>query len=122
VSPEAKEPIKAAVHEFTHLILGHTRTMFGDIETMEQRRRQREFAAESTAYLVMKELNQLTEDSATESITYITDWLGEDQPTDRDIRSIFLATNDILNAGHTRPQFGAGWSTFMRGTDLEWLL
>lgn len=58
-----------------------------------------EFQAEATAYLTMNELEQLDEQTATKSRGYIQGWLEGEQPPDKAIREVFVATDRILKAG-----------------------
>ncbi|MEB4210959.1 ArdC family protein [Mycobacterium sp. 94-17] len=92
VSPVAAYPAKTLLHELAHLMLGHCAS--GD----ETHRGVKEFEAESTAYLVAKELGLVSWDPA-ESRAYIQRWLGDTEVTENNISRVFAAVNKILTAG-----------------------
>jgi antirestriction protein ArdC len=92
INPTAVYPAKTLLHELAHLILGHCKD--GD----HTHRGVAEFEAESTAYLVAKELELLDWDTA-ESRAYIQTWLGGTEVTDDHVQRIFAAVNKILTAG-----------------------
>jgi hypothetical protein len=97
LNPVAVHPLKTTFHEMGHIILGHTvATSFGEYS---QHRGKMEFGAEAVAYLAMNELQQMDEETASHSRGYLQHWLGTEQPTDREIRLVFAATDQILKAG-----------------------
>jgi antirestriction protein ArdC len=91
LNPMAAYPAKTLLHELAHLMLGHCKG--GD----HTHRGVAEFEAESTAYLVAKELELLGWDTA-ESRAYIQTWLGGTEVTDDHVQRIFAAVNKILTA------------------------
>lgn len=105
VNPAAVYPVKTRIHEMAHVVLGHTTSHNGDV-ALEYDRGIRELEAEGTAYLTMTELGLTEFFNPSESRAYIQGWIGGDEVPDRSIRSIFKATNAILNAGY--PEQGAG--------------
>lgn len=58
-----------------------------------------EFGPETTAYLVLNELELLSEEEAAVSRGYVQGWLEGDRPPDAAIRKVFTATDMILQAG-----------------------
>jgi hypothetical protein len=88
---------KTVMHELGHIVLGHT--LPHHFEEYQGHRGVYEFQAEGTAYLVMNELGQLDEETASHSRAYIKHWLGEEQPSDQAIRQVFTAADRILKAG-----------------------
>jgi len=97
INPVSVYPHKTLMHELAHVVLGHTvASIHGEYATHQGIK---EFQAEATAYLVMNELEQLTTDMATVSRGYIQHWLDAEQPTDREIRLVFAATDQILRSG-----------------------
>jgi antirestriction protein ArdC len=108
INPAAKYPTKTLLHELAHLVLGHCRELAEGNGEYETHRGVKEFEAESTAYLVAKELDLIEWDDA-ESRAYIQDWLahdghdpeGSNGPVfdEKNIARIFAAANKILVAG-----------------------
>jgi hypothetical protein len=97
INPIAINPPKTRFHEIGHVVLGHT-TPEGLAE-YQQHRGIMEFQAEATAYLSMKELERLDEDTAFRSRGYVQGWLKGERPPDKAIREVFVATDQILKAG-----------------------
>jgi|SRR5271166_2514682 len=92
INPTAVYPAKTLLHEVAHLMLGHCKD--GD----ETHRGVAEFEAETTAYLVAKEL-QLIDWKSSESRAYIQGWLGGNEVNEDNITRVFAAVNKILTAG-----------------------
>lgn len=97
INPVAAYPMKTLIHELGHIVLGHTAPDAHD--EYQSHRGLKEFQAESTAYLGMNELGALDRMDASESRGYIQHWLSGREPTERDIRQVFTATDKILKAG-----------------------
>ena len=97
INPMAKYPLKTTMHELAHIVLGHTDKEH--IHEYKTHRGIKEFQAEATAYLVMKELEMLEHANASESRAYIQHWLQNEKPEDKAIKQVFKAVNDILTAG-----------------------
>jgi hypothetical protein len=97
INPMALRPNKTRMHELAHITLDHTVEPLSS--DYENHRGLYEFEAEGTAHLVMKELEQLDDDTASESRAYIQQWLGRERPPDSAIRHVFKATDSILRAG-----------------------
>lgn len=97
VNPVAVYPRKTTLHEVAHIVLGHTaEDQHGEYV---QHRGNFEFEAEATAFLVLKELDTITDDEATVSRGYIQGWLAGQKPSDQSILRVFKAVNTILDAG-----------------------
>jgi hypothetical protein len=97
INPVSTDPLSTTFHELGHIVLGHTSEerrseYIGHRDTFE-------FQAEATAYLSMNELDQLSEERASESRAYIQGWLRNERPGDLAIRQVFSATDQILKAG-----------------------
>jgi hypothetical protein len=97
INPVAVNPTKTRFHEIGHVVLGHTAP--GALAEYQQHRGIFEFQAEATAYLTMKELDRLDEETATRSRGYVQTWLQGERPPDKAIREVFTATDTILKAG-----------------------
>lgn len=97
VSPVAVYPLKTAVHELAHIVLGHTA---GD-ERSHHTRGVKEFQAETVAYIVLSEIGDASQWSAESSRAYVQQWLAQDgsSVSDAHIRAVFTAANKILTAG-----------------------
>jgi antirestriction protein ArdC len=91
INPVAKYPQKVLFHEIAHIIMGHC----GD---PERNSGIKEFQAETTAYICMKELG-LDGFNPDESRAYVQNWLGKNKPTDEEIKQVFKAVDTIINAG-----------------------
>lgn len=101
INPVAANRHKTVMHELGHIVLGHTIPASYDAAPMH--RGLREFEAEGTAYLVMNELGQLDEESASVSRGYIQWWLAEEQPPVSSIKHVFRAAEALLRAGRIDP-------------------
>ena len=99
VSPVAKYPLKTTMHELAHIVLGHTTD-----KDNHNHRGIKEFQAEATAFLVMKELEMTDCMDASASRAYIQSWLADQKPEDKAIKQIFKAVNDILTAGKPKTE------------------
>jgi antirestriction protein ArdC len=97
LNPVAVNPQKTTLHEVAHIVLGHTTD--GAHADYVAHRGHKEFAAEATAFLAMRELGLLDDDAASESRGYIQHWLREERPTDAEVRQVFHAVDTILRAG-----------------------
>lgn len=97
INPMATNPEKTMLHEVGHIVLGHTVTT--SLSEYGQHRGIMEFGAESTAYLAGHELGIIDEETASASRAYIRHWLHDEQPSERNIRFVFAATDQILKAG-----------------------
>ena len=97
INPVAYNPNKTRYHELGHLVLGHT--MPHKHDEYELHRGLMEFEAESTAYLVMNELELMDEETASHSRGYIRHWLQDEQPPEKSIQRVFRAAEAILRAG-----------------------
>lgn len=97
INPVADHSEKTTMHELAHIVLGHT----SDTQKKDyaDHRGIKEFQAEVTAFLVMKELGQLSEKDNSESRAYIQHWLKGEKPDEKAIRGVFSAVNKILKAG-----------------------
>lgn len=101
INPVAHYPVRTLLHELAHIALGHCKTDIDDPESAH--RGVREFEAESTAYVLAKEL-ELADWDASESRGYIDRWLGgksseQVEDLDRHMSRVFSAVNKILVAG-----------------------
>lgn len=96
VNPVAVHPLKTAVHELAHIVLGHTS---GD--EYSAHRGICEFQAESVAYIVMSEVASAEAWSPATSRAYVQQWLSDTVVTDAQIKACFSAANKILVAGRS---------------------
>ena len=106
INPVAVEPKHTTFHEIGHIVLGHTMRERGSSFEYAVHRGVQEFQAEATAYLTLKELEQLTPSMASHSRGYIQGWLGDERPSDAAIRQVFSATDGILKAGRLATETG----------------
>lgn len=97
INPVAADPTRTTLHELGHIVLGHTGSQPATDVAMN--RGDHEFQAEATAYLTLKELDQLTPETARHSRGYIQHWMNTERPSDRAIRQVLAATDTILKAG-----------------------
>jgi antirestriction protein ArdC len=96
VNPVAVHPLKTAVHELAHIVLGHTTG-----NEYSTHRGIFEFQAESVAYIVNSEVAPAETWSPATSRAYVQQWLGGTEVTDAHIKPIFTAANKILTAGRS---------------------
>lgn len=104
INPVAAHPLKTAIHEIGHILLGHT--MPGQLEAYEHHRGIQEMQAEATALLALKEMGMLDEEQATYSRDYIQGWMQGEKPPDAAIRQMFGVTERLLRAGRIAPFAG----------------
>lgn len=98
INPTTTAPLSTAFHELAHVVLGHT-TKEGLAE-YQTHRGAMEFEAETVAYLLRNELEVHEKDfDVDHSRTYIQQWLGGQEVSEKSIRRVFTATNTILKAG-----------------------
>ena len=91
INPVAVNPVKTTFHELAHIVLGHTKGVNSDHKGLK------EFQAEITAYLIMKELKIPFKEEV--SRAYIQDWLNGEKPEVKAIKDVFRAVSKILTAG-----------------------
>lgn len=97
LNPVAPNPLGTIAHEVGHILCGHTTDE--NIAQYQTHRGTYEFEAEGTAYLAMKELGQLSITEASQSRGYLQSWMQTEQPSERSIRQVFMATDKLLRAG-----------------------
>jgi antirestriction protein ArdC len=96
INPAAKYPLKTAIHEIAHVLLGHTKdTQHSDTLTLEPS--VMEVEAESVAYLVMSILGH--EQVLTESRGYIQSWYSDSKREKIRVSKIFGIADKIIKAG-----------------------
>ena len=93
INPMAKYPVKTTMHELSHIVAGHTTSKQIEHAGLA------EFQAEASAYILMHELELTDHFNASESRSYIQNWLQEMKPTDQDIKIVFKTVDTILKAG-----------------------
>lgn len=99
INPAAKYPLKTAIHEIAHVLLGHTKdTQHSDTLTLEPS--VMEVEAESVAYLVMSILGH--EQVLTESRGYIQSWYSDAKREKIRVSKIFGIADKIIKAGGTK--------------------
>lgn len=95
INPIAYAPFKTAIHEIAHCLLHSSEAKIVDGDSLETS--EKEFEAESTAYLVCVALGK---DAHLEySRGYIGNWLKRDDAKESCFRRAFNAANQILKAG-----------------------
>ncbi len=101
VSPIAHLPLKTALHEIAHVVLGHTTSQrFVDLEHMD--RNIREVEAESVAFICCESLELPGAEAAR---GYIQHWLhGAKEIPNQSAARIFSAAQTILKAGSSREE------------------
>lgn len=97
INPVTTDHLSTMMHEVGHVVLGHTEP--AALAEYQAHRGTKEFQAEATAFLSLKELDQLDDGRATESRGYIQGWVRGSRPSDVAIRQVFSATDKIIKAG-----------------------
>lgn len=95
VSSLAAYPLKTAIHEMAHVLLGHTEQS-DCLDNDHTPRNIAEVEAESVAYIVTSILGTPGQES---SRAYIQGWVGTEMLSDRSIRKIFACADKILKSG-----------------------
>lgn len=97
LNPMAAYPLKTTLHELAHIVLGHTTETSPD---REYHQGLREFQAEASAHLLMRELEAEDQFDPAESRAYIQNWLSDSTNVpDKAISGVFKAVETILKAG-----------------------
>ena len=97
INPVAVYPFKTTLHEFSHIVAGHTVP-----DQMDEYRTHRglcEFEAEGSAYLLMNELGSTDQFDAAESRDYIQQWLKGEEPPEPSVKRVFSTADKIYRAG-----------------------
>lgn len=97
INPVARYPFKTTIHELGHICIGHTAPDAHHDYT--KHRGVSEFQAETTAYIVLNELDMHDHFDPGESRAYIRSWLSGEVPSDQAIGQVFKAADEILVAG-----------------------
>lgn len=105
LNPVARFPLKTAVHEIGHILLGHTIAPREGEKKLPPLEIQ-ECQAELAAHLVLNEPGMLDEEMASSSRAYIQDWRKNVELPDSAIRQVLSATERILKAGRLAPAIG----------------
>lgn len=107
ISPVAAYPFKTLHHELGHVVIGHTA---GDsLADYHAHRGLKEFEAEATAHLNLKELDASAQFDESESRAYVQRWLGSTKPDEASFGRVLTASDQILRAGY--PQMADATST-----------
>lgn len=97
INPTYPHPLKAAAHEISHVLAGHTTPEQHALYA--QHRGEYEFVAEGAAYLTCKELGQISDDAASESRAYLQGWTNGKEISEGAIRQVFSNTDKLIRAG-----------------------
>lgn len=95
LNPVAEQPIKTAIHEIAHIVLGHTAELMGQTDQFTPKD-VRELEAEAVAMLLTDALGL---GNIEESRAYIQHWYRENAVSERVAQRIFTAAQKILTAG-----------------------
>lgn len=101
INPVAVYPFKTTIHEWAHIVAGHTSQE--EIIDYHAHRGIKEFEAEGSAYLVMNELGATDQFDASESRAYIAGWLQGETPPDHSIKRVLSVADRIIKAGREAP-------------------
>lgn len=102
INPTAKRPFKTLMHELGHVVLGHTTE--DEQEDYQHHAGEKEFQAEATAVITLKELRAEEHMDLSVSAAYVKSHMHRERPSDRAIQGVFKGSNQILEAG--RPAGG----------------
>lgn len=98
ISRVAVYPFKTLIHEFGHVLSGHTTP--SAIAEYEQHRGVMEFEAEATAFLTLKELSATDQFNESESRAYVQNWMKGERPPEPSFKAVLNNTTQILDAGY----------------------
>lgn len=102
INPVAVYPFKTTLHEFSHIVAGHT--VPDQMDEYRTHRGLREFEAEGAAYLLMNELGATEQFDAAESRDYIATWLQGEEPPESSVKKVFSTADKIYRAGLEEPE------------------
>lgn len=97
INPVAVNPLKTKVHEWAHILDGHT-TPEGLAE-YQTHRGVKEFIAEGTAYITMRRIGAEALYNAPESRKYIEHHLQGETPPESAMGAVLRSSDKIYNAG-----------------------
>lgn len=104
LNPVCPDPLKTTLHEASHILGGHTTPeMLGKYAV---HRGLFEFEAETPAYLALKELDALSEETASVSRAYVQHYVNGERPPESSIRRVFATTDALLRAGRPTTVIG----------------
>lgn len=104
INPVAPYPIRTTLHEVSHVEHGHTTE--DSIKEYQAHRGRYEFEAEASAHVVLKELGELDDETASVSRGYISSWMKGEKPSEASIRSVLNVATRVLAAGYKEDQDG----------------
>ncbi|MDI9934711.1 hypothetical protein QM806_04480 [Rhodococcus sp. IEGM 1351] len=97
INPVAAFPLKTWLHEASHIEAGHTGP--GSHEEYLTHRGEKEFEAETSAYILMHRLGALALFNAAESRNYVQSWMRNKKPTPESSGRVLRVSERILKAG-----------------------
>lgn len=100
INPIAPNRHRTFLHEASHVLQGHT--ALEDIAKYQEHRGLYEFEAEATAYLCMKEIGSLDEQTASVSRDYVQSWLRDQRPPKESIRRVLTGSTRLIDAGYLK--------------------
>ena len=98
INPLAPFPLRTTLHEISHVEHGHT-SPDGMAEYAEHRGSM-EFEAEASAFVVLKELGALDEETANVSRGYVQGHMRNERPAESSLKRVLNVATRALNAGY----------------------
>lgn len=96
INPMAPYPFRTLAHEMSHIQSRHTSPE--EMTEYLTHRGRKEVEAELGAYVVLKELDELDDETAAVSRGYAQSWAGNDELADESVRTILTSSGSILDA------------------------
>lgn len=97
INPTAKYPFKTKIHEWSHIVAGHTQP--GAHSDYVKHRGEREFEAETSAYILMHRLGAVALFNAAESRNYVQTWMKNQKPSPEASGRVLRVAEKIEVAG-----------------------
>lgn len=100
INPLAPYPLRTTLHEMSHVEHGHTTDEH--LEQYQSHRGTYEYEAEASAFVALKELDELDNVTASVSRAYVQGWLRGEQPSETSVRNVLNVSTRILDAGRAK--------------------
>lgn len=106
INPVAPYPLRTTMHELSHIMAGHTSPE--NLKKYQEHRGTFEFVAEASAYISLKEIDELDELVGNVMRGYIQGWTRNEKPTEASFSQALNASTQIVTSGYEDKTHKAG--------------
>jgi antirestriction protein ArdC len=100
VSPLAPYPLRTTVHEMCHVEHGHTAPE--GMKEYQTHRGAMEFEGEASAFVTLKEIDALDDETAQVSRGYVQSWMRNERPSEQSLRRVLSVATRVIEAGYEK--------------------